>query len=80
MGYYAQAEVSTSKGRIDTVVHHENTIFVMEFKVNDSAENAIAQIKERKYHQKYLHQGKEVILLGFACQNKEIADWKMEIV
>ncbi len=80
LGYYAQAEVSTSKGRIDTVVHHENTIFVMEFKVNDSAENAIAQIKERKYHQKYLHQGKEVILLGFACQNKEIADWKMEIV
>jgi hypothetical protein len=79
LGYYAQAEVSTSKGRIDAVVHYEDKIFVIEFKVNDSAENAIAQIKAKNYHHKYLNQGKEVILLGFACQNKEIADWKMEV-
>ncbi len=80
LGYYAQAEVSTSKGRIDAVVQYEDKIFVMEFKVNDSAESAIAQIKAKNYHQKYLNQDKEVILLGFACQNKGIADWKMETV
>ncbi|SFF37864.1 ATP-binding protein [Thermoflexibacter ruber] len=80
LGYYAQAEVSTSKGRVDAVVQYEDKIFVIEFKVNDSAESAISQIKAKNYHQKYLRQGKEVILLGFACQNKEIADWKMETI
>jgi hypothetical protein len=38
-------------------------IYIMEFKVGSERE-ALEQIKEMKYHKKYLGRGKEIILLG----------------
>jgi hypothetical protein len=78
IGYEMQSEVSTSEGRIDAVLQTEKEIYVIEFKVEDSAEVALAQIKEKKYYEKYLHLGKTILLLGFSCKNKGIKEWKLE--
>jgi hypothetical protein len=80
LGYEIQAEVVTSEGRIDAVVQTSTHIYVIEFKVEDSAEAAIAQIKEKKYHEKYLALAKKVCLLGVSCKNKGVKEWKMEEV
>jgi hypothetical protein len=74
MQTYTQTEVQTAKGRIDVVVHTPDAVFVIEFKVNGSAADAIAQIKTKGYYQKYLHQNKEVILIGLGCADKEVKE------
>ncbi len=72
LGYQAEAEVRTSKGRIDVVVVYENVIFIFEFKVKRSAEKGLEQIKKNEYFQKYLQPNKEVYLIGVNCYEKEI--------
>jgi hypothetical protein len=77
LGYDAQAEVSVATGRIDVVVQLEAGINVMEFKVGGSAEAALAQVRERKYYEKYLPFGKKIYLLGLVCADKGVKDWKL---
>ena len=81
LGYYADAKVSTSIGRIDAIVRTEKFIFIFEFKVGDTAKNALEQIKSRKYYEKYLTEKqnkKTIYLIGVACQEKTITDYLIE--
>jgi Predicted AAA-ATPase/PD-(D/E)XK nuclease superfamily len=78
LGFEVQAEVSTSQGQIDVVVQTASTVYVLEFKVGESARVALSQIKERKYYEKYLPLGKKIVLLGLACQAKGIQSWEAE--
>jgi len=72
LGYYVENEVSTSKGRIDSVVFSKTNIYVLEFKINNSAESAISQIKEKEYYKKYLDKNKPIFLVGISLKNKEV--------
>ena len=78
IGLLVQSEVSTAKGRVDTVVHTQDRIYVMEFKLDASAESALAQIREKRYGSSFLTQGKEVIALGvsFSSAEKAVAEWE----
>ncbi len=74
LGYKMQAEVRTSKGRIDAILEYNNAIFLFEFKVNKTPEIALKQIKDREYFQKYLQPNKEIYLIGVNCYEKEIKE------
>ena len=78
VGLLVQSEVSTSKGRVDTVVHTKDRIYVIEFKLDGSAVSALDQIREKRYGSPYLGQGKEVLALGvnFSSKTKEVAEWE----
>ncbi|MGF1534001.1 MAG: AAA family ATPase [Bernardetiaceae bacterium] len=79
-GFYIESEVSVSTGRLDAVMHYQNRVYVFEFKLNDTAENALKQIHEKQYYKTYQNQAKEIYLLGigFSGSTKEVSDWKME--
>jgi hypothetical protein len=79
-GFYVQAEVRQSKGRIDALLKHQNRMYLFECKLDGSAESAIEQIKEKGYANAYLNQGLEIYLLGinFSSQTKEVIEWKIE--
>ncbi|NCC52798.1 MAG: AAA family ATPase [Spartobacteria bacterium] len=66
IGLDIEAEVTTNVGRIDAVVETEDTVFVFEFKLQGTAEEAIAQIKAKHYAQKYENSGKIIRLIGAA--------------
>ncbi len=85
LGFYINSEVSTSKGRIDAVVKTEKAIFVLEFKVNGTAEDAIQQIKEKGYADKYKsenqkvnNKGKKIYLIGVSFKDKGIDNYLIE--
>ena len=82
MGAEIVAEEPTNVGRIDAVITCPKYIYIIEFKFNQSAEVAIAQIRSKKYWEKYLNKGKEIHLLGinFSTEQKNIAQWKDEIL
>ncbi len=78
LGLITQSEVSRSKGRLDTVVHSKAHIYVMEFKLDDTAEAALDQIREKRYGSAELGGQKEVIAMGigFSSETKAVNSWK----
>jgi Predicted AAA-ATPase/PD-(D/E)XK nuclease superfamily len=80
MGIRVQSEVCTSEGRIDAVVETDNMVYIIEFKVDKSADEALAQIRGKQYYQAYWHKGKAVKGLGinFSSKTRNITEWKLE--
>ena len=77
------SEDRTSAGRIDLTVETGRHIYVMEFKVDKSAEAALRQIKEKRYADKFrLEKGKTVHLVGiaFSSTGHTVQDWKEEVL
>ncbi|UTC66518.1 MULTISPECIES: ATP-binding protein [unclassified Treponema] len=82
MGQFVETEVHCAAGRADSIVHTKDTIYIFEFKLagNGSAEDAIAQIKEKGYVVPFKSSGKKIVLIGSSFDEKErtIKDWKYE--
>jgi hypothetical protein len=55
-------------------------IYLFEFKLNGSAESALAQIKSNAYYEQYQHSGKRLYLVGanFSTRKRTISAWKSE--
>lgn len=70
LGLTIDVEVRTNKGRIDCVLQTNDVIYVIEFKLNGTKEEALQQILNKQYAQKYQHSEKEVILLGVEFDQK----------
>jgi len=81
LGFELIAEDVSSRGRIDLTLKFNDYIYIIEFKVEESA-SALEQIKERNYAQKYLSEGKEIYLVGisFSEEAKNISHFAWESV
>ena len=77
MGQFTQAEVRSARGRADAVVKTPNYIYVFEFKLNGTAEQAIAQIDEKGYLIPYQVDGRELVKVGveFDAVKRNIGRW-----
>ena len=77
MGFYTHAEYHISQGRIDMVVKTPQYIYVMEFKFEGSAEDAIAQIESRNYVLPFMPDGRKVYKVGinFSSETRNIEKW-----
>jgi len=64
MGFYTQAEYHTSDGRIDLVVKTPKYCYVMEFKLNGTAKEALDQISDKSYTLPFVLDGQQVVRLG----------------
>ena len=80
MGLTIHAEEKTNQGRIDAVVEVIDHIYIFEFKLNDSADAALAQIKKKEYFTKYWLKEKSITLIGanFDSTKRKISEWKHE--
>ncbi len=74
-----RSEVSTNVGRIDGVLETDQTIFLFEFKYNDSAEKALQQIRDRGYGDGYRDSGKSLVGVGVSFADRNIADWTHQV-
>lgn len=81
IGLRVDAEIYTEQGRIDAVIELSDHIFLFEFKLDQSAEKALAQIKDHEYATKYRLKGKSITLVGanFDSAKRQIAEWKSEL-
>jgi len=64
IGQYIDAEIRSAAGRADAVVKTEDYIYVFEFKLDGSAEDAIKQIDDKGYLLPYQLDGREFIKIG----------------
>jgi hypothetical protein len=83
LSYDIRAEVFAGLGRADAVVHTPDRIWLFEFKLNGTSEDAMKQIESRQYAQKYEAFKKELVLLGMAfdAKTRKIKeDWVEKII
>ncbi|WP_455584747.1 PD-(D/E)XK nuclease domain-containing protein, partial [Bacteroides sp.] len=79
LGFYVQAEYHTSNGRIDMVLKTERYIYVMEFKFDGTAEDALKQIEEKGYAVPFLNAPQQLIRIGvnFSSKTRNIDSWEV---
>jgi hypothetical protein len=78
MGQRVRAEVHSAIGRADAVVWTRDTVYVFEFKLNGTAEQALRQIDERGYAVPYEADGRKVVKVGaaFDRDTRNIGRWE----
>jgi len=80
LGFLAYAEDTTNKGRADMTLIGPNEIVILEFKVDMPAEEALHQIKTKRYYEKYLNHGKQIYFVGmhFSSDEKNVVSMVWE--
>jgi len=78
LGCYVDAEVSVSDGRVDAVVKTKKYIYIIEFKVDQTAGIALDQVKEKGYATAYQTDGRTILLLGINFLKKKVESFVIE--
>ena len=80
MGQFIETEVRSARGRADAVVRTQDTVYVFEFKLNGTAEEALKQIEEKGYLIPYRLDGKNLVKVGvnFSKETRNIDTYIVE--
>ena len=79
LGEYVQAERSTSNGRIDLLLQTKDYIYIVEVKIDNTAEAALQQIEDKGYAKPFADDPRKLFKIGvsFSTANRRIEDWKV---
>lgn len=77
-GYVVHSEIPTNQGRMDAVLDTGGHVYLFEFKLRESADEALAQIRAKGYPERYRTAGKTLTLVGvaFDAEAKNVKEWK----
>ena len=81
IGVYCQAikvEDRQSYGRVDCTLELKEYVYIFEFKLDGSADEALQQIEQKGYAKPYATDPRQVIRIGmnFSSETRTIAEWK----
>ena len=76
--YAVTVEQPQSQGRVDCIVETPKYVYIFEFKLDSTADEALAQIEEKGYARPYGTDGRQVIRIGasFSSETGTIGEWK----
>ncbi|MCD8290638.1 MAG: ATP-binding protein, partial [Prevotella sp.] len=82
MGFYVEVEYMTTDGRIDIVLHTKDYLYIMELKVDTSAEKALAQIDTKEYMLAFAADNRKLYKIGvsFSSKTRRISEYKISPV
>lgn len=80
MGLYVQAEYKTSRGRIDLLIATDKYVYVIEIKLDGSAEEALKQINDKEYSLPFEAGDRKVIKIGanVSREKRNLENWIVE--
>jgi hypothetical protein len=78
LGLNCRSEVRTSDGRLDSLVETKNYVYCFEFKLDKTADEALAQIDTKEYLLPWTGSGKKLFKVGvnFDSEKRNIGEWK----
>ena len=80
LGFYVDIERHTTDGRMDMLVQTKDYIYIFEFKIDKSADQALAQIEEKQYAKPFEHDPRKLYKIGvnFSSETKRIEGWEVK--
>ena len=80
MGQFTQAEVRSAKGRADAIVQTPKFVYVFEFKLNGTAEEALQQINDKGYDAPFKSDNRQIVKVGveFSTETRNVKRWLVE--
>lgn len=80
LGMYVDIEVRTPRGRVDVVLRTPTTLYVMELKLDKTADTAMQQIDLKNYPERFALCGLPVVKVGinFSSKRHTLESWKIE--
>lgn len=77
LGQSVKCEVHSATGRADCIVETKDYVYVLEFKMDRTAEEALSQIREKGYATPYVTDPREIVMVGisFSSEKRNIAGW-----
>ena len=79
MGFYTEVERHTSDGRMDMVIQTSDYIYILEFKLDKSADEALQQIEDKQYAKPFEHDHRTLYKIGinFSTKTRRMEGWKI---
>lgn len=79
LGFYVDVERHTTDGRMDILLQTPDYIYIMELKVNKTADVALQQIEDKGYAQPFTDDPRRLFKVGinFSTRTKRFDDWKV---
>ena len=79
MGFYVEVERATSDGRMDMIVKTSDYIYILEFKLDKTADEALQQINDKEYAKPFEHDVRHIYKIGvnFSTKTRRIDGWKI---
>lgn len=80
MGFYTQVERPTSDGHIDAIIQTPNYIYIIECKLDRTADEAIKQIENNGYAEPFLMDKRKLYKIGvsFSSETRGVAEYKIK--
>lgn len=78
LGQNVKEEVHCATGRADCIIETAACVYIFEFKLDKTAEEALDQIEEKGYAVPYKADSRKVIRIGvnFSSEKRNIGEWK----
>lgn len=78
--YTVYTEKAQSQGRVDCIVETPQYVYIFEFKLDGTAEEALRQIEEKGYAREYALGSRKVYKIGasFSSETGTVSDWAVD--
>ena len=78
--FITYTEKEQSQGRVDCILETDKYVYIFEFKLDGTADEALQQIEDKGYSKPYLSDSRKVFKIGanFSSETGTIEDWKVE--
>lgn len=78
LGMYVKVEVASALGRADAIIETADYVYIIEYKVNHSVDEALQQIEDKGYATPYLSDPRKLVKIGmnFSSECRGLESWK----
>ena len=79
VGFYTETERHTSDGRMDMVVQTADYIYLFEFKLDKSVDEALEQIERKQYAAPFANDPRKLYKIGvnFSSETRRVEGWRV---
>ena len=78
--FVTYTEKVQSHGRVDCIIETEKFVYIFEFKLDGTADEALQQIEDKGYAREYTTDSRRIFKIGasFSSETGTVEDWKEE--
>ena len=79
LGFYVDVERHTTDGRMDILVQTRDYVYILEMKIDQSADTALQQIEQKQYALAFAGDGRKLYKIGvsFSSETRRVNEWKI---